>query len=289
MTLTPLRRVTVLRTGPQALVTDLGRRGHAHLGVPPSGALDPGALRLANRLVGNAEDAAGLEVLLGGLELQAGSPCTVAVTGTAVALDVDGAAADSHAPVHIRAGSVLRLGAPARGLRNWVAVSGGITGDAELGSLSTDLLSGLGPAPLSDSAVLGLGTDRGMPRGADVVLPTAAADPLTVPVLLGPRDDWVDTTALAGPWTVTESSNRIGVRLDGSPLPRRIERELPSEPVVTGAVQVPADGLPVLFLADHPVTGGYPVVAVALPSALPGLAQARPGTTVRLQPVRAHP
>ena len=292
MTLTALRRVTVLRTGPQALVTDLGRPGHAHLGVPPSGALDPGALRLANRLVGNPEGAAGLEVVLGGLSLRAGAPCTVAVTGVSAPVDIDGATVDSHAPVHLRAGEVLRLGAPARGLRNWVAVSGGITGDAELGSLATDLLSGLGPAPLRDGDVLALGADRGVPRGADVIVPTAVVEPLTVPVLLGPRDDWVDdaaATLAATRWTVTESSNRVGVRLDGPPLRRRVQRELPSEPVVTGAVQVPANGLPVVFLADHPVTGGYPVVAVALPSALPGLAQARPGTAVRLQPVRAHP
>lgn len=289
----PSRQVTVLRASPQALVTDLGRPGYAHLGVPPSGALDPGALRLANRLVGNPEGAAGLEVLLGGLELRAEVACTAAVTGPPAVLQVDGAAADSHTPVYLGAGAVLRLGAPMQGVRNWVAISGGIAVDAELGSRATDLLSGLGPAPLRDGDVLPLGPPDGLPVDADVVVPTAVDDPLTVPVLLGPRDGWVEDAArrLADTsWTVTASSNRIGLRLDGEPLRKLGDAELPSEPVVTGAVQVPANGLPVVFLADHPVTGGYPVVAVVLPAALPALAQARPGSTMRLQPatVVAH-
>ncbi len=287
----PSRRVAVLHAGPQALVTDLGRPGYAHLGVPPSGALDPGALRLANRLVGNPEGAAGLEVLLGGLELRTGVACTVAVTGPAAALYVDGAVGDSHAPVHLGAGAVLRLASPMQGLRNWVAISGGIAVDAELGSRATDLLSGLGPAPLRDGDTLPLGPPNGLPVGADVVVPTAVDDPLTVPVLLGPRDGWIEDAArrlAATSWTVTASSNRIGLRLDGEPpLRKRGDTELPSEPVVTGAVQVPANGLPVVFLADHPVTGGYPVVAVVLPEALPALAQARPGSTMRLQPAAA--
>ena len=281
------RQVTALRASPQVLVTDLGRPGYAHLGVPPSGALDPGALRLANRLVGNPEGAAGLEVLLGGLELRAGVACTVAVTGPPVALHVDGAATDSHAPVHLGAGAVLRLDAPMQGLRSWVALSGGIAVDAELGSRATDLLSGLGPAPLRDGDTLPLGPPDGLPVGADVVVPTAVDDPLSVPVLLGPRDGWIEDAArrlAATSWTVTASSNRIGLRLDGEPLRKRGDTELPSEPVLTGAVQVPANGLPVVFLADHPVTGGYPVVAVVRPAALPALAQARPGSTMRLQP-----
>ncbi len=288
----PWRQVTVLRTGLQALVTDLGRPGYAHLGVPPSGALDPGALRLANRLVGNPEGAAGLEVLLDGLELQAEVACTVAVTGPAAALRVNGAAADSHAPVHLGAGTVLQLTAT-WGLRNWVAISGGIAVDAELGSRATDLLSGLGPAPLRDGDTLPLGPPDGLPVGADVVVPTPVDDPLTVPVLLGPRDDWIEDAArrlATTSWTVSASSNRIGLRLEGEPMRWATAfqgAELPSEPVVTGAVQVPANGLPVIFLADHPVTGGYPVVAVVFPEALPTLAQARPGSTMRLSPTAA--
>lgn len=283
------RAVTVLRTGPQALVQDLGRPGYAHLGVPPSGALDAGALRLANRLVGNPETAAGLELLLGGLALRAQAACTIAVTGPAVRLDVDGHAADSHAAVYLWPGAVLRVEAPLSGLRCWVALSGGVDVTPVLGSRATDLLAGLGPEPLRDGDELPLGPPAGVPAGVDVLAPTAVADPLTVPVLLGPREDWIDDAAhrlaVTG-WTVGQSSNRVGLRLDGEPLRRRIDAELPSEPIVTGAVQVPGSGLPVVFLADHPVTGGYPVVAVVAPDALPALAQARPGSTIRLRPRR---
>lgn len=282
--------VTVLATGPQTLVQDLGRPGNAHLGVPPSGALDVPALRLANRLVGNPESAAGLEVLLGGLRLRADSPGTVAVTGPSVAVTVAGRVRDSHTPIPLRPGDVLELAVPAAGLRVYVGLSGGVAVEPELGSRSTDLLSGIGPAPVRAGDVLPLGEPAGLPGGADELGPRPVPDELSVPVLLGPRDDWfADPVAqLAGrTWTVAAESNRIGLRLDGPALRRRPEfagRELPTEPVVTGALQVPASGRPLVFLADHPTTGGYPVIGVADPAALPALAQARPGTAVTFRP-----
>lgn len=285
------RRLTVLRTGPQALVQDLGRPGHAHLGVPPSGALDAPALRLANRLVGNPEEAAGLELLLGGLAVRAGASCTVAVTGPRVCVLAGGRHVDSHAPIHLRAGDVLEVGTPERGLRCYLAVSGGVALPAELGSRSTDLLSGIGPPPLSPLDELPLGDPTGPPVGVDVLVPTRVPDELCVPVLLGPRDDWFTDPVrqLAdGRWTVSERSNRVGLRLAGSALERTESRqgtELASEGIVTGAVQVPANGEPVVFLADHPTTGGYPVIGVVPAAALPLLGQARPGTPIRLRPV----
>jgi biotin-dependent carboxylase-like uncharacterized protein len=284
------RSLTVLRTGPQALIQDLGRPGNAHLGVPPSGALDAPALRLANRLVGNAESAAGIESLLGEIRLRANVSCTVAVTGPTVAVTVNGVIVDSHAPVHLNAADVLALGQPEGGLRCYIAVSGGIDVPQQLSSRATDVLSGIGPDPLRDNDILPLGQPCGLPAGSDVLTPTRAPAELVVPVLLGPRDDWFDDPAgqlTAGRWTVSQQSNRVGLRLDGDALRRAAEfeaRELPSEGVVTGSVQVPADGRPVLFLADHPVTGGYPVIGVVAAEALPGLAQARPGTPVRLRP-----
>ncbi|MFI9813001.1 5-oxoprolinase subunit C family protein [Saccharothrix variisporea] len=282
---TAARTVTVLRTGPQALVQDLGRPGHAHLGVPPSGALDQPSLRLANRLVGNPEHAAGLEVLLGGLHLRADTACTVAVTGPCTPTLVNGVHRDS--PVHLRPGDELVLGTPTGGLRTYVAVSGGIATDPELGSRATDLLSGIGPAPLRPHDVLPLGTPTGVPTGADVLVPVQVPAELDLPLLLGPRDDWFDDPAAQlrkGRWTVSDRSNRVGLRLEGTALDRCEHRELPSEGLVTGAVQVPKDGLPVIFLADHPTTGGYPVIGVVPPAALPLLGQARPGTAVRFRP-----
>ena len=279
------RRVTIIRTGPQALVQDLGRPGNAHLGVPPSGAVDPCSLTLANRLVGNDEAAAGLELLLGGLELRAETSCTVAVTGPAVAVHVNGKLADSHQPLHLPANATLTIGTPQTGLRTYLAVSGGIDVPEELGSRSTDLLSGIGPDPLRDNDVLPLGTP-GAANGADVVPPFRAPDTITVPVVLGPRDDWfedAETQLRQGSWTVSDRSNRVGARLQGTALNRR-DGEIPSEGMITGAIQVPPDGQPVVFLNDHPTTGGYPVIGVVHRDHLRFLGQARPGTAVRFRP-----
>ncbi|WP_020669449.1 biotin-dependent carboxyltransferase family protein [Amycolatopsis nigrescens] len=283
-----MRELEVLETGSAALIQDLGRPGYAHLGVPPSGALDVPALRLANRLVGNPEGAAGIELLLGGLRVRARASCTVAVTGPAVPVTVDRRPVGSHAPVHLSPGQTLAVGTPERGLRNYLAVSGGLDVPPELGSRARDVLSEIGPPPLRPGDVLPLGEARGVPAGLDVLAPPAAPDRLLVPVLLGPRDDWFTDPAgqLAANWTVSPESNRVGLRLDGGSLRRtaaKADAELPSEGLVTGAVQVPPDGSPVIFLADHPTTGGYPVIGVVLRKSLPVLAQARPGTLVRFQ------
>ncbi|WP_158884400.1 biotin-dependent carboxyltransferase family protein [Amycolatopsis anabasis] len=284
-----MREIEILEPGASALIQDLGRPGHAHLGVPPSGALDVPALRLANRLVGNPEDRAGIESVLGGLALRARASCTVAVTGPAVRVRAGDREIGSHVPVHLAAGQVLRIGGPDTGLRCYLAVSGGIDVPPELGSRSRDVLSEIGPPPLRAGDVLPLGTPHGVPAGADTVAPPKLADRLEVPALLGPRDDWFDHAAeqLAAEWTVAAESNRVGLRLEGPAL-RRTERrrdtELPSEGVLTGAIQVPPSGRPVVFLADHPTTGGYPVIGVVPERSLPALGQARPGTRVRFHP-----
>jgi biotin-dependent carboxylase-like uncharacterized protein len=283
-----VRSLEVLATGPSALIQDLGRPGHAHLGVPPSGALDVPALRLANRLVGNDEAAAGIEAVFGGLSVRVRSSCTIAVTGPPVGVTVDGRAVGSHTPVHLTLNQMVEVSAPDTGVRCYLAVSGGIAVEPELGSRSRDVLSEIGPAPLRPGDVLPLGKPHGVPTGVDELSAPCPPDALTVPVLLGPRDDWFDdpTHQLAATWTVTPESNRVGLRLDGTPLRRKEEGELPSEGIVSGAIQVPPSGLPVVFLADHPTTGGYPVIGVVSRKALPALAQARPGTTVRFRPLR---
>jgi biotin-dependent carboxylase-like uncharacterized protein len=280
------RSVTIIRTGPQALVQDLGRPGNAHLGVPPSGAVDVHSLKLANRLVGNHETAAGLEVLLGGLAVRANASCTVAVTGPAVEVRIDGRLVDSHQPVHLEADAILEIGTPHAGLRTYVAFSGGVDVAQELGSRSTDLLSGIGPEPLRDNDVIELGTPNPA-VGADVVPPVQVLQTLVIPIRLGPRDDWftdAETQLRQGSWTVSDRSNRVGTRLNGTKLNRR-DGEIPSEGMITGAVQVPPDGQPVVFLNDHPTTGGYPVIGVVDGDHLRFLGQARPGTTVRFRPI----
>ncbi|MBB4687569.1 5-oxoprolinase subunit C family protein [Amycolatopsis jiangsuensis] len=281
-----MRALEIVATGPLALVQDLGRPGYAHLGVPPSGALDAAALRLANRLAGNSEDAAGVETVLGGLEVRATESCTAAVTGPSVPVTVDGREVGSHVPVPLRAGQRLTIGTPSTGLRCYLAVSGGLAVEPVLGSRSRDVLSGLGPVPLEPGMTVPLGSATGLPAGADVVPPASAPAELVVPVLLGPRDDWLADAAagLGCWWTVTAEVNRVGLRLDGPPLRRARTGELPSEGIVTGAIQVPPDGQPIVFLADHPTTGGYPVAATVRRKSLDALAQVRPGTLLRFQP-----
>ncbi|MEU4677319.1 biotin-dependent carboxyltransferase family protein [Micromonospora sp. NPDC023737] len=275
--------LVVLRAGALTTVQDLGRPGHAHLGVPRSGALDPAALRLANRLVGNPEGTAGLEITVTGCALRLTRAATVAVTGAEADIRVGSRPGDTGRPLSVPAGTVLRIGATRNGVRNWLAVSGGVDVPPVLGSRATDTLSGLGPAPLRDGDRIPLGTPVGPPAPVDLTVGPPPRDELRLAVRLGPRDDWFTPAALdqlfGTAYTVSPVINRVGVRLAGAALPRAVAGELPSEGIVLGAVQVPADGQPLIFLADHPTTGGYPVIGVV--ADVTPLAQARPGTTVR--------
>jgi len=272
----------VHRAGPLTTVQDRGRTGLAHLGVPRAGALDAPAAALAHRLVGNPPDAAQLELTWGGLEASADRGVWVAVTGAVSRLEVDGRVRDHARAVWLPGGARLVVGAPERGVRSCVAVAGGITVEPVLGSRSTDTLARVGPARVVDGTRLPLGAPKGPPPGADVERPPRRG-PLRL--LPGPRGDRVDGDALARlaatAYVVGEASNRVGLRLEGAPLPLRVHEELPSEGAVLGAVQVPPDGRPVVFLADHPPTGGYPVVAVVHPDDLWQCAQLRPGEPLR--------
>ncbi|WP_073496111.1 5-oxoprolinase subunit C family protein [Actinacidiphila paucisporea] len=283
----------VVRAGALTTVQDIGRAGFAHLGVPRSGALDLPAQRLANRLVGNGERAAGLETTVTGCALRASRTVLIAVTGAGCPVRVDGRPAAWGAPVVVPAGAVLDVGAATVGLRSYIAVAGGLAVDSVLGSRATDLLSGLGPAPLADGDELPVGRDRNRGAAADVVPYGSAGAELVLPFLPGPRDDWFAPGSLralvTGHYTVSPASNRIGLRVQGPALSRAPGRdgELPSEGMVPGAVQVPPDGRPVVFLADHPTTGGYPVIGVVPEESLPSAAQSAPGTRVRFVALRA--
>ncbi|MHB9863135.1 5-oxoprolinase subunit C family protein [Streptomyces sp. YIM S03343] len=283
------RALAVVRAGALTTVQDLGRPGHAHLGVPRSGALDASAAVLVNRLVGNPPGAAVLETTVNGCAVRPRSAVVAAVAGAPCPVAVDGRPAGWGAPVVVPAGAVLEVGAAVRGVRSYVAVSGGVAVGPVLGSRSTDLLSGLGPAPLTDGAVLPLGRPTGPPARVDIAPQPGPPTELVLGVTLGPRDDWFTPSALRTlttcPFSVSAASSRIGLRTEGPVLARAVTGELPSEGMVLGAVQVPPDGRPVVFLADHPTTGGYPVIAVVRPADLPAAAQAAPGTPVRFMAV----
>ena len=266
----------VLRAGPLTTVQDLGRPGYAHLGVPRSGALDGPALRAANLLVGNEPGAAGLEITLTGCRLRFRRPALVAVTGAPARVSPGefGMAFEVTGEVHI--------GRCIRGVRTYLAVAGGIDVPAVLGSRSTDTLSGLGPEPLRDGDILPLGEAlANTPSTVEVPDTTSTVELRIRP---GPREDWFSAESwvvLCGSrYQIGVRSNRVAARLAGPALTRVVAGELASEGLVLGAVQVPADGQPLVFLADHPTTGGYPVIGVVHPEDLPALAQARPGTSV---------
>ena len=266
----------VLRPGLQLLVQDLGRPGFASMGVSAAGAADRSALTAANRLVGNAETAAGLESFGGGVLLRSTGDGVAAVTGPTGTITVTAADGTVLTPrlgeaFALSDGDELELGPAERGVRRYLAVRGGIDVETALGSSSADTLAGLGPAAVVKGTTLGVHDPRTAPHLVDPAparprdLPQAG-ETVEMTVTLGPREDWFTDagveTLLSQVWTVTHESDRVGLRLSGEvPLERARTGELPSEGAVTGALQVPPNGQPVLFGPDHPLTGGYPIIA----------------------------
>ncbi|MDY6998359.1 MAG: biotin-dependent carboxyltransferase family protein [Actinomycetota bacterium] len=282
----------VLHTGPLCTVQDLGRPGHAAIGVGCAGAADQGSYALANRLVGNPEGAAALEVLLGGLRFRAGTPLVFAVTGaeTDVMADIGRrrVVLGHNSRHHVDAGTTVEIGQARTGLRCYVAVRGGLDVPAVLGSRSRDTLAEIGPAPLQTGDILRTGTQVLDLPGTDLAPGEPLGEQPTLRVVRGPRDDWLDDAeALVDTrWVVSDRISRVGARLTPQQAPRlRLrdpQRQLPSEGVGLGAIQVPPGGEPVIFLADHPVTGGYPVAGVLVDEDVDRAAQLRPGSEVRL-------
>jgi biotin-dependent carboxylase-like uncharacterized protein len=277
----------VVDPGALATVQDRGRPGWAHLGVPRAGALDAPAAALGNRLVGNDVDAAVVETTLTGIRLRVGAGLWFAVTGAPCEVAVGGRTVAFGAPVYAGSGSEVVVGPARSGVRSYLAVAGGVDVPPVLGSRSTDTLAWVGPPRLAAGTELSVGELHGEPRDHDTPRPVAAGPLRLSP---GPREDWFAPGAVAAlcaaAYAVTADSNRVGLRLAGPTLQRRRTDELASEGVVLGAVQVPPDGQPVVLLADHPVTGGYPVIGVVSAADLHRCAQLRPGETVRFTPDR---
>ena len=258
--------IVVVEPGWATTLQDRGRPGLAHLGVPTSGALDPGLAAAVNRAAGNHPDAALLETA-GGLVLEARRRVTLV-------------SSVHTAPVQLGAGDRLRIEPDAARAWVYVAARGGFDVTPVLGSRSRDTLSGIGPVVAAGS-VLDVGADDAA-APSDVL--AVRTDGGRVRVWPGPRVDWFVDGALgqlvAAAWTVGAEVSRVGVRLAGPPIERRVTDELPSEGLVLGAVQVTPDGRLVVMLADHPTTGGYPVLAVVDPADVARIAQARTGATL---------
>lgn len=276
----------VMRTGPLALVQDLGRVGKAAMGVGRSGAADRSSHSLANRLVANPDNLATIEVTLGGMSFRVtGGDVVVAVTGADTDPSVNGIPFGTNSIAQVQDGDVVSLGAPRSGLRSYVAVRGGVSVAPVMGSRSFDIMSGIGPKPLQAGDRLPIGPrSPSFPEIEQAPVATISDNVVELKVVPGPRDDWfTDPDALIhGDWIVSDRSDRVGTRLIGRPLELRDPaRQLPSEGVVRGAIQVPAGGQPVILGPDHPVTGGYPVIGVITDHDVDLVAQVRPGQTVR--------
>jgi biotin-dependent carboxylase-like uncharacterized protein len=286
--LNPTRKpptLEVLRAGIQTTVQDQGRRGYRHLGVAQSGALDAPALLLANRLVNNPGHFAGLEMVAGPIVLRFSHASCLAICGADFDADLDGVALRSGWRVYAQPGQVLTWRGARQGMRAYLAVAGGIAVPEVLGSRSTDI-----------AAQFGGFMGRALHNGDYLPLGLVAAEARCARSVGGLQRLWTpELRVLPGPeytefgadaqqsfwqqaWAVSHQSNRMGYRLEGTPLMRAASGDLLSHAVMPGVIQVPPNGLPIVLLADAQATGGYPRIGVVIAADLWKLAQARPGT-----------
>lgn len=289
--------VRVLKSGMLSTVQDLGRIGLARLGVGPSGAMDGPALRLANALVGNAAAATALELTLRGPALRFDRACVIALTGANIDARVGDTVLPLWRPLYLPAGSVLRLEGMRHGVRSYLAIAGGLLTQAWLGSASVDVNAGIGSS-LQVGAVLDIGSAvlPGWVKSSELLCwPTwslASAhwfDTRACPIraVPGPHFEMLEQSAQAAlfnaSFRIGQDSNRVGFRLQGITLEWSKPLELVSEAVDFGSVQLPPAGEPIVLMAEHPTTGGYPRIAQIAAVDLPYLAQQRPGASVRLE------
>lgn len=286
----------------QMLIQDQGRFQHAHLGVGQAGAMDRSAMHSANRLVGNPVDSAVLELLGGGFQAQIERPITLSVSGAETRIQVDYAISGQSAQryfymsgqaIALDRGDRIKIEQPSAGLRIYMAIRGGFALSPILGSYAYDSLAGLGPQPLQVGSVLYQGQAQTQHVAAAEIgsrqLPKVG-DCVELDVVMGPRSDWFDAQSLAllfaQSWQVSQDSNRVGLRLQGEQaLTRSISRELESEGTCIGALQVPSSGQPVLFMHDHPLTGGYPVIAAVAPHHWDLVAQIPAGCWIKFKKI----
>lgn len=302
--------IVVLKPGMLASVQDLGRHGHRQRGICPGGALDTLALTMANRLVGNPDEAAGLELTMGGCELRFDTATRIALAGDDFGAQLDGMPIWPCWSVPVQAGQTLKLvganvAAGKKGMRTWLAVAGGIDVPPVLGSRSTDLKAGFGGLagralkkgdrlPLGAPALNGAQLAR---RRFGVRPPEWAIDgrdfgeAIPLRVMLGPESGLFTPASLAAmsrePWRITPQSNRMGSRLEGPVLERKRAGDMLSSGVIPGTIQVPPSGQPIILMGDAQTTGGYPRIAVVIRADLWKLAQAPLGGMLRLVQVDA--
>lgn len=279
----------VLRPGLLTTVQDLGRRGYERFGVPVAGAMDPFALQVANLLVGNPPEAAGLEITMEGPTLRATADCLIAVAGADLGLRVNGLPIPPWMSAFVRRGWQIEFSGQRSGCRAYLAVAGGFLVPPVMGSCATYLRGGFGglrgrALQAGDRLPTGR-VDRHLPEQAGRRWPEALRPPYddhpAVEVILGPQADAFTQEGvplfLSSQYRLSPTADRMGYRLQGPAIPHRTSADIISDGIVLGAVQVPADQQPIVMMADRQTTGGYPKIAVVVSADIPLLAQCLPG------------
>lgn len=286
--------LVIHRPGLLTTVQDLGRFGFGAFGIPPSGAMDTLALRIGNRLVGNADDAAGLEFTLSGPEIELERDAWIALVGARFETHLDGHEAPERESFLVRRGQVLSVGRALDGARGVLAVGGGIEVPRVLGSRATLLAAGFGGLEGralrgGDRLAFGEHTKGRRRRIARPALLAADASEQPLRVVGGPQQEAFSPAGrsvfYSSLYSVSTRSDRMGIRLEGPSIERAKSADLPPEGIAPGSIQVPADGLPIVLGVDRPTTGGYTKIATVVTVDLGRLAQAKPGDRLRFAEV----
>lgn len=283
-------KLTILSPGPLSTIQDEGRFGFQYTGFSPGGAMDAYSMKLANLLVGNAPGVGVIEMTMMGISARFDCDCVIALTGADMAPSIQGKLLEMYQAVEVHAGDVLSMKTAQHGMRAYLAVAGGFDLPLAMDSMSTNLKCGLGgfrgrklqkgdELPLNQSVPLSLVGKRKLTPQSQY------PDAITVRVMLGPQDDYFTgkgiETFLGSEYTVTEKSDRMGIRLDGSKIENKNGVDIISDGIATGSIQIPPSGMPIIMMADRQTTGGYAKIATVISADLKKVAQARPGTRIR--------
>jgi biotin-dependent carboxylase-like uncharacterized protein len=283
--------ITLTHVAGLVTVQDTGRAHWRHAGVSPGGALDVRALIVANAIVGNDRNAAGLEGCLSAMTVRFDTATTIALTGAECVATLDDAPVPSYTRLTTQAGSELRIVQLVHGAVWYLAVRGGIDAPVILGSRATLVSASVAGAPLKAGAIFALGEPTlALPRSNVPAALRTPLEPVPIDWLPGTANDVLTQSAwhqfFVREWTVSRTSSRTGYRLEGDALPVAAPADRASEPTCAGAMQLPPDGRPIVLMAEHPTIGGYPVIGVVPITSLGALAQRTPGASVRFASVK---
>lgn len=290
-------KMKIISSGPLTTVQDEGRFGYMQFGFSPSGAMDTYSMKLANILVGNPANEGVLEMTLKGITAEFDCDAVIAITGADMKPKIGNTQVPMYKSIQVKKGDVLQFGIAQSGMRTYLAVCYGFDIPVVMGSMSTNLKCGIGGfcgRKLKNEDVLNLRYQSSLDLVGHRSVNHKPSFPseITVRAVLGPQDDYFTAeginTFFSTVYTVSDKSDRMGIRLDGSKIESKNGVDIISDAVVTGSIQIPASGVPIIMMADRQTTGGYAKIASVITPDLQKIAQARPGTQVRFAKVTAQ-